>query len=208
MTAIIDELMKPIQDKNFYYSIPIKPDGKQLIANPFVSGKNGFSENFFGNKFYINLSPESGRLFLDIKDFLNASVTPGVIQTPPPAVASTTEGKLNAVIKSILEGKDEADVKEFLDNFNFWKPMMLSEQNIEKFEARLSSNPFKGMNNIKKIVTLLQDLGISIQEKTIGNKTSYSPLPLIQLEKQLNSLGLDGDVVELRKNLQILLKQC
>jgi len=225
MTAIIDELMKPLQDKKFYYSIPIKPDGKQLIANPFVSGKSGFSEDFFGDKFYISLSPESGSLFLDIQDFLNAVVKSEVEKTEVkevkkepkkttkkkeevPSVISSTEEKLNTVVTGILEGKDETDVKQFLDNFNFWKPLMLSEQNTERLEARLSSKPFKSMNNAKKLVTLLQDLGITIQEKTTGNKTSYAPLPLIQLEKQLNDLGINGDVVELRKNLQLLLKQC
>ena len=80
---------------DFYYSIPIKP-GKvagTIEANPLINSDSSVTE-FFGEKFHINVAPESSILMFDIKGFNNlgepkktkkTTVTPG-----PTAPGSTT----------------------------------------------------------------------------------------------------------------------
>ena len=45
LSTLAESLMKSIEDIDFYYSIPIKPDGAgKLVVNKFISGKNGFRD--------------------------------------------------------------------------------------------------------------------------------------------------------------------
>lgn len=77
MRTILEKLMSSISGKEFYYSIPIKPaivTGGPVQANSFVSGQNGFTEENFGDKFYINVTPESGRMLIDVNAFLDSEI--------------------------------------------------------------------------------------------------------------------------------------
>ena len=95
MKNILSSLLEVIKDMDFYYSIPIKP-GKvagTIEANPLINSDSSVTE-FFGEKFHINVAPESSMLMFDIKGFNNlgepkktkkTTVTPG-----PTAPGSTT----------------------------------------------------------------------------------------------------------------------
>lgn len=95
MSRILGILMKSIEKEMFYYSIPItaaKPVGTEFRANSFISGINGFSPETYGDKFYINVTPEGPRMLMDVDAFLSATeiddsttpVTPITVVTPPP----------------------------------------------------------------------------------------------------------------------------
>jgi hypothetical protein len=68
MKSIFKTLLGELSLMKFYYSIPIKPPetpGGALLANSYIAGKEGFSTETFGDKFFINISPESGRILMD-----------------------------------------------------------------------------------------------------------------------------------------------
>ena len=72
MERTIERLLSVIKDMEFYYSIPVKPGILgTIIANPVISGENGFSKNYYADKFYINVAPESSRIMFDLKGFLD-----------------------------------------------------------------------------------------------------------------------------------------
>ena len=101
MKNILSSLLEVIKDMDFYYSIPIKP-GKvagTIEANPLINSDSSVIE-FFGEKFHINVAPESSMLMFDIKGFNNlgepkktkkTTVTPG----PTPPGSTTTNGSTN-----------------------------------------------------------------------------------------------------------------
>ena len=88
MSTLAESLMKSIEHIDFYYSIPIKPDGAgKLAVNKFISGKNGFSPEFFGDKFYINVNPQSERALIPLNYILRINPEDEVEdggKTPPP----------------------------------------------------------------------------------------------------------------------------
>ena len=72
MKNILSSLLEVVKDMDFYYSIPIKP-GKvagTIEANPLMNSDASVIE-FFGEKFHINVAPESSMLMFDIKGFNN-----------------------------------------------------------------------------------------------------------------------------------------
>lgn len=72
MERTIERLLSVIKDMDFYYSIPVKPGILgTIIANPVISGENGFSKDYYADKFYINVAPESSRIMFDLKGFLD-----------------------------------------------------------------------------------------------------------------------------------------
>ena len=72
MERTIERLLSVIKDMEFYYSIPVKPGILgTIVANPVISGENGFSKNYYADKFYINVAPESSRIMFDLKGFLD-----------------------------------------------------------------------------------------------------------------------------------------
>lgn len=101
MKNILSSLLEVIKDMDFYYSIPIKP-GKvagTIEANPLINSDSSVIE-FFGEKFHINVAPESSMLMFDIKGFNNlgepkktkkTTVTPG----PTAPGSTTTDGSTN-----------------------------------------------------------------------------------------------------------------
>ena len=83
MTSDIEVLMSEIKGMKFYYSLPLKTAGTDLIINPFISGSMGFSKDFFADKFFINITPESERLLVNLTDFFNnPSLTATSVKAP------------------------------------------------------------------------------------------------------------------------------
>lgn len=77
MERTIERLLSVIKDMEFYYSIPVKPGVLgTIVANPVISGENGFSKNYYADKFYINVAPESSRIMFDLKGFLDMKRIP------------------------------------------------------------------------------------------------------------------------------------
>ena len=68
MTNLVNIFEGTLKNKNYFYSIPIKPgkDGN-VVVNPFISGNGGFTRKFFGDKFYINVNPQSERALIPIE---------------------------------------------------------------------------------------------------------------------------------------------
>lgn len=68
MTNLVNIFESTLKDKKYFYSIPIKPgtDGS-IIVNEFISGKNGFTKEFFADRFYINTNPQSERVLIPIE---------------------------------------------------------------------------------------------------------------------------------------------
>jgi len=92
MIRIIEKLLNHIKSKKFYYSIPIKPAavvGGPVQANSFISGENGWNEDNFGDKFFIGITPESGRLLFDLQEFLKSNIIQLIKNTPGPVVKTT-----------------------------------------------------------------------------------------------------------------------
>ena len=111
MATIIEKLLEPLRGdkaKKFYYSIPIKPNGDSstFLANEFISGLRGFTPEFFGDKFYIKLSPESGRLFLKFEGFIDAKIKE-VLNTSE----SEESEKLRLAAEAAKKAADEAAKK-------------------------------------------------------------------------------------------------
>ncbi|MDD4624098.1 MAG: hypothetical protein PHX40_01870 [Bacilli bacterium] len=76
MKNYISLLFNKIKDFNFYYSIPIQKGKDSTIEiNDFISGKNGFSTEFFADKFFISGSPEGPRLLIDFNSFIEKDST-------------------------------------------------------------------------------------------------------------------------------------
>lgn len=123
MSKTIGKLMTAIKNRTFYYSIPIKAPlttGEAVRANAFISGQNGFNEEFFGDKFFIAVAPESARLLLDMQQFVDAKeleetrliVTPAVVVpvAPVPKKPSAKEqhAKMREMYKEFLRNGEQA----------------------------------------------------------------------------------------------------
>lgn len=65
-------LIEPLSKLKLYYSIPIetKVGETRLFANHLISGENGFSKESFGDKFFINVVPESERAIIPLPYYL------------------------------------------------------------------------------------------------------------------------------------------
>ena len=73
LKSIISSLMQKLQTIPFYYSIPIKSAGGEIIANSIISGESGgFKAENYANKFYISVAPESERLLVNLTDFFKS----------------------------------------------------------------------------------------------------------------------------------------
>lgn len=109
MENILGKLIDAISSKQFYYSIPIKPGALkgEIKANSFISGENGFNKNNFGDKFFINVAPESPKLLIGINTFLNAAVAEEkkpVVTTA--AIKPVAIGKHQRITKNYPSGKE------------------------------------------------------------------------------------------------------
>lgn len=109
MENILGKLIDAVSSKQFYYSIPIKPGALkgEIKANSFISGENGFNKNNFGDKFFINVAPESPKLLIGINTFLNAAVAEEkkpVVTTA--AIKPVAIGKHQRITKNYPSGKE------------------------------------------------------------------------------------------------------
>ena len=121
MKNILASLLEVIKDMDFYYSIPIKP-GKvagTIEANPLINSDSSVTE-FFGEKFHINVAPESSMLMFDIKGFNNlgepkktkkTTVTPG----PTAPGSTTTDGSTNTDTDEDGDGDGDTTNKSALE---------------------------------------------------------------------------------------------
>ena len=137
-------LVETLKNKTFYYSIPIKPDGVMgTKVNTSISGINGFSEEFFSDKFYIDVIPESERSIIPLHHYLEpqlGEITKGkttkvVVNentvVEPPKVEPVIEGSFMKAFSSIeningIMSKLLTKYPEIVQNFddelpNFWK---------------------------------------------------------------------------------------
>lgn len=115
MKTILQSLMEVIKDMDFYYSIPIKPGvvTGTIEANSLIASNH--SKEFFGDKFHINVAPESSMLMFDIEGFNSlgnpiknktTKVTPGPTSkgNVPPGSGTGTNTNTNADLKTKLDG--------------------------------------------------------------------------------------------------------
>lgn len=121
MKNILSSLLEVVKDMDFYYSIPIKP-GKvagTIEANPLMNSDASVIE-FFGEKFHINVAPESSMLMFDIKGFNNlgepkktkkTTVTPG----PNTPGSTTTDGSTNTDTNEDGDGDGDTTNKSALE---------------------------------------------------------------------------------------------
>ena len=93
MEGNIEKLMNSIKDTNFYYSLPIKYTNGKIVINPYISGENGFTPEFFGNKFFINITPESERLLVGLDDFFSKKGLEPMVSTPKAAETEEEKAK-------------------------------------------------------------------------------------------------------------------
>ena len=184
MIANINELMNPIKGMQFYYSLPIKPG---LTVNEFINGSNGFSPEFFGDRFKINVAPESERLLLKIEDFETLLVKP-VAQTPPPSreeqykeafdaiqatLASLTfevVSDLNADQAKILEEFDKSigtTISEFIDVLSSEGiKMKVDLQNMRSVLISSLNKYYDKVQNATPVASFIKDTTITLTDGT------------------------------------------
>lgn len=104
--ALMNHLAKD-PNRLFYYSLPISTAKDNTIkVNDLLSGKEGFKEEFFGDKFYISQTPESERGVLPFGMYLNLD---------PKAARESVEGTKRRGAKTDLKsgtGEGTTEVKE------------------------------------------------------------------------------------------------
>lgn len=202
MTETIEELIKPIKNKKFYYSVPIKPGSFKgsLVVNKFISGVDGFTSEFFGDKFYINIAPESPRLLLNLNDFLSAkpiTVTQNVEETKEEEKVVKKQEKKEkdlvlddgkeSLITSMVSFISDPDKKKSLAELLRIVPIN------DNLIALADSAPFKDGNlrESHKIEQLLQLMGLgnsknireTINALVAGDKTEF-----LKMSKKINDL--------------------
>lgn len=101
--------MNAIKADKFFYSLPIKagPDG--LIVNPYISGADKFSPEYFSDKFFINVTPESERLLIDLNEFFKAPTLDTESKDKP---EETQEEKDARETKKAQEAEDKRKAEE------------------------------------------------------------------------------------------------
>jgi hypothetical protein len=165
MNAIITKLMTAIKNRTFYYSIPIKAPlttGDVVRANAFISGQNGFTDEFFGDKFFINVAPESARLLLDMQQFVDAKVVADVTPIVTPSISSSTTSKSKG--KKLT--KQDVFNKIKINRINFLvdgiEPLELTPEELKLIENSLEEE-------LKVIEEATSEANIILSAKTVKN---------------------------------------
>lgn len=169
------ELLDPIKNKQFYYSIPIVADGTNIKVNDFISGKFGYSTEFFADKFYINTTPESERILIPIKEYLSSNNSK-TVQIVRDAVKSEKSNNIKPVVaetpnsfRSVFKNVPEIDeimkevdpvtlahAKEVLDRIKD-NPNWTEKQMAEQFFIQLGVETNQtGRFSVAKIRALFQ----------------------------------------------------
>ena len=225
MKNILSSLLEVIKDMDFYYSIPIKP-GKvagTIEANPLINSDSSVIE-FFGEKFHINVAPESSMLMFDIKGFNNlgepkktkkTTVTPG----PTAPGSTTTDGSTNTSTNtdtSTDTGTTKTPVEIELDAL-FDHDEMRTATSI--FTNLVAANPELGKLLEESISSLKADEALRGVPKTFQNRYRHILGGMgigISSNGILNAMHLlqvmqlpKNEVVDIKRQLETLLqKQC
>ena len=225
MKNILSSLLEVIKDMDFYYSIPIKP-GKvagTIEANPLINSDSSVIE-FFGEKFHINVAPESSMLMFDIKGFNNlgepkktkkTTVTPG----PTAPGSTTTDGSTNTSTNtdtSTDTGTTKTPVEIELDAL-FDHDEMRTATSI--FTNLVAANPELGKLLEESISSLKADEALRGVPKTFQNRYRHILGGMgigISSNGILNAMNLlqvmqlpKNEVVDIKRQLETLLqKQC
>ena len=232
MKNILASLLEVIKDMDFYYSIPIKP-GKvagTIEANPLINSDSSVTE-FFGEKFHINVAPESSRLMFDIKGFNNlgepkktkkTTVTPG----PTAPGSTTTDGSTNTSTNTDTDTDEDGDgdggtttktpVEIELDALFDHKEMKDATSILTNLVA---ANPNLGTLLEDSITSLKEEEALRGVPKTFQNRYRHilggmgigiSPNGMLNNMNLLQVMQLPrNEVLKIKKDLDTLLqKQC
>lgn len=223
MKNILASLLEVIKDMDFYYSIPIKP-GKvagTIEANPLINSDSSVAE-FFGEKFHINVAPESSMLMFDIKGFNNlgepkktkkTTVTPG----PTAPGSTTTDGSTNTSTDTDTDtGTTKTPVEIELDAL-FDHDEMRTATSI--FTNLVAANPKLGTLLEDSISSLKAEEALRGVPKTFQNRYRHilggmgigiSPNGMLNNMNLLQVMQLPrNEVLKIKKELDTLLqKQC
>lgn len=72
LTNLAEIFENSLKDKKFYYSIPIKPGVRgDIVVNNHINGSNGYSSDFYADKFFITTTPQSERVLFPIEFLTN-----------------------------------------------------------------------------------------------------------------------------------------
>lgn len=225
MKSILSSLLEVIKDMDFYYSIPIKP-GKvagTIEANPLINSDSSVTE-FFGEKFHINVAPESSMLMFDIKGFNNlgepkktkkTTVTPG-----PTAPGSTTTDESTNTSTNTDTSTDTNITKTPVEielDVLFDHDEMRTATSI--FTNLVAANPKLGILLEESISSLKSEEALRGVPKTFQNRYRHilggmgigiSPNGMLNNMNLLQVMQLPrNEVLKIKKELDTLLqKQC
>lgn len=214
MKDYISELMKPISSIKFFYSLPIKPG---LIVNPLINGTNGFNKEFFGDKFYINVAPESERALVDLSNFFNSSSL--IIKQEKKQIKESREEKFNQERKDLL-----SLYSKFEDVVFAWTEGTFDFNKVTKEKINFIN---EYINKLNELLTSYSDT-INAQDKTFWwqttqqlknivkaysvNITTNDPITSFINDAVINNV-LDDETVEVispfedLRNMIVLLKE-
>lgn len=148
----------------FYYSIPILPNKTTREVNPLISGKTGFKEEFFGDRFFINTTPEAERVIIPLKYLTGSKTKAGTAgnqstKTPTPLIDSATKAfpEFGSIITLLQDYEGAADA----------------------IEAFLVINNYNAVNEINDKIEILQNslsvlAGMTIGTEHINNLSALS----------------------------------
>lgn len=226
MKNILSSLLEVIKDMDFYYSIPIKP-GKvagTIEANPLINSDSSVIE-FFGEKFHINVAPESSMLMFDIKGFnklgnpkqtKKTTVAPGPVA---PGSTTTDESTNTSTNTDTDEGGDvdgdttnksplevaldhpemkgaPAAIMNMLSVNTELKPLVETAlETLKKEEEEAGGIPITYQNRFKRILGAM-DIGLSSNGIIDSRKLHKAGVP-------------KAEVLGLKRQLEtLLLKKC
>ena len=183
MIGHINNLMNAISTTKFFYSLPIKSGNDGLVVNPYINGSESFSPEFFGDKFFINVTPESERLLVDLNDFFNSKTLDTKIKTKP------EETKEEKAAREAREAQEELDKQK--------AELQVEEERIAAELAKLN-NPISSFITDSKVTNASGDV-VEPFEKL------YDFMNVLQGENGLKLPGVligADELISLIKNLQ------
>ena len=227
MVNVLDKLMKAISKHQFYYSIPIKPGANkgEIKANSFISGENGFKKDTFGDKFFINVAPESPKLLYNLKSFTSSKISGEKLpeQALSPEVKKAEEKKekkekkeekiknptgeldmesTRAVILHSLNDTEDA-TQEILDKTSEIITVLFSRTTpdiLQELKDLVSNEDFSDFDITNKISRILERLGIVIGERGVTPQSIQAALKADKTEMDL--------IKEMKKKINDLLDLC
>ena len=157
LVGIVDKLIDSLSDKKFYYSIPIKSKDNIIYVNDQVSGK---TNKLLHDKFYINTIPESGRLLINLRDFMS----PSELKTT--RIEASEKIEEPAVEPATIIENEEVNVKSDFSKLNIEKNPRVYDAVTKAFNYLISNTDY---NNAEKFSNLFNTL---IQEELINTENN------------------------------------